>query len=320
MCGRLNCYCKYSSYSERVAKKLKDDPPEWIDPSKFRPSPNIAPTLHVPVLLKESGRLVIRSMKWGIFLPHVQSLVHNVRIETLSSSKFFQNLTAQEQTCAVLCDGFYEWKGKRPFFFFDSQNGFDESTISEWSEEEWTEKGPPVMALAGVYHKDADNYSCSVITREATQTNHIHHRITILLSTKEEILTWLSSPASKSKLLQLNAIKNDTLSYYEVHDRVNSSKYQGNDCHVPKSKASSSGPLDQWFSRKGVTQASNLSETSENISRKRKNSADFPTHQKKSAPSQKSNNPKTSDSSSFPAKTKSGPLDRWFSKNPKPPQ
>ncbi|KAF6217141.1 hypothetical protein GE061_001495 [Apolygus lucorum] len=240
MCGRLCCYCKHSNYSKRLEEIFQSGKqPSWIDPSKFE---------------NESKK---------------PTLLHNVRIESLlrphQTSGFFNSLLRSKKSCAIVCDGYYEWNKKRPYFFYNGKNEFDTSIITPtWEEREWVEKGPPVMVLAGVYSSTVkegkgseetsdETYSCSVITKAAPlRIKEVHHRAPILLQTEEEILNWLDpvGQTMEKALRDLLEIRdNDVLSYYEVKDQVNNSKYQESTCHLPLTCFPTRGTLDKWLKK-----------------------------------------------------------------------
>jgi putative SOS response-associated peptidase YedK len=84
---------------------------------------NIAPTQRVPVVtVDESGRRVLRLMRWGL-VPHwakdlsIGTKLINARAETLAEKPAFRD-AVRHRRCLIPADGFYEWKGapgaKRP--------------------------------------------------------------------------------------------------------------------------------------------------------------------------------------------------------------
>ncbi|BES91238.1 Uncharacterised ACR, COG2135 [Nesidiocoris tenuis] len=257
MCGRLNCYCAYSSYSQRLSSKLKGgQTAEWQKPELFQPSSNLAPTCYVPVLYRnKDNELIIRPMKWGI-ITSAWHMLHNVRSETIAAHKSYSWIFQDGGNCAILCDGFYEWNNKRPFFFYDSATQFDASIITpKWNEEDWLKNGPPMMVLAGIYSISTDEgsetFTCSVLTREATSSlREIHHRTPIVLENEEQIMTWLSASLDRNiekSSTFLMGVKNENVGTYQVSPKVNNSKYQGTDCYHPL--ASTQGPLDRWMTK-----------------------------------------------------------------------
>uniref|UniRef100_A0A0A9XNF3 Abasic site processing protein HMCES n=2 Tax=Lygus hesperus TaxID=30085 RepID=A0A0A9XNF3_LYGHE len=287
MCGRLCCYCKHSSYPDRLERIFQSGnrQPSWLNSSKFEPSSNLAPTRSLPVMyldthesqeLHDRKELFIRPMFWGLEFNHTgkkesskAQLLHNLRIESLlrphQSSGFFNSLLQSKKCCAIVCDGYYEWNKKRPYFFYNGKHEYDTSIIAPtWKEDDWVEKGPPVLVLAGIYSSivkegrgleetGEDIYSCSVITGSApSRIKDIHHRAPIILQTEEEIMAWLDpvGETMENALQGLLEIRdNNTLSYYEVKGQVNNSRYQESACHLPLTCFPTSGTLDKWLKK-----------------------------------------------------------------------
>ena len=84
----------------------------------WSPSPNIAPSLHTPVLrlAPETQTLSLEPMMWGLVPPwhpgpgptsHGLS-TNNCRVEGVRTSKLYSPCLSLRR-CVVVCEGFYEW-------------------------------------------------------------------------------------------------------------------------------------------------------------------------------------------------------------------
>lgn len=121
---------------------------------------NIAPTQPVGIVRKDRPDRIVQAV-WGFRNPRDGSPVINARSETLPERSMFKHLLATNR-CLVPADGFYEWKGKQPYYF---QLG-DEH----------------LFAFAGLWHDDR----CVIITREAdANMKGIHNRMPVILPWSE---------------------------------------------------------------------------------------------------------------------------------------
>ncbi len=109
MCGR---YIRKGS-SESVSKWFKVDPD---DLPVFAPSYNVAPQSTQPVVIldRETGKRVIRLMRWGL-VPFwakdatIGKSTINAKAETVATSPAFRE-AFQRRRCLVPADAFYEWQ------------------------------------------------------------------------------------------------------------------------------------------------------------------------------------------------------------------
>ena len=97
--------------------------PVWreADSGSWTPSPNIAPSLHTPVLRlapnSDPPQLSLEPMMWGLVPPwhpgpsptsHGIS-TNNCRVEGVRASKLYSPCLRHGR-CVVVCEGFYEWR------------------------------------------------------------------------------------------------------------------------------------------------------------------------------------------------------------------
>ena len=84
-------------------------------PPLFHGRYNIAPSQKIAVI-RQSDPSRIEECIWGFKNPRSASIVINARSETLLERPMFKDLVANNR-CLIPADGFYEWKGKQPYYF-----------------------------------------------------------------------------------------------------------------------------------------------------------------------------------------------------------
>ncbi|AFV02193.1 MULTISPECIES: SOS response-associated peptidase [unclassified Dehalobacter] len=221
MCGRFTLTLTFQEVAEIL--KITDE----ID---WKPRYNIAPMQ--PILaMTNDGMNHVKLFQWGLVPfwakdPSSGSKMINARAETVDTKPSFKN-SFQTKRCLVLADGFYEWKregkSKIPYrFTLKDRNVFGFAGI--W--DSWT-------SLDG---KTID--SCSIITTEANALMaSIHDRMPVILDKEKEEI-WLDPTLSdpillKSLLIPYNAKQ---MNHYEVSPKVDSPKYDLNECIQPINK------------------------------------------------------------------------------------
>ena len=152
MCGRFT-----------QTKSRKDVLEQLADlelPPLFHGRYNVAPTQHVAVIRQQQPHMV-EDCIWGFENPRSPAVVINARSETLSERPMFKNLLYSNR-CIVPADGFYEWKGKQPYYF---------QTLEK-----------QLFGFAGLWQ----NGRCVIITRAADRNMQgIHDRMPIILRPAE---------------------------------------------------------------------------------------------------------------------------------------
>ncbi len=101
-------------------------------------------------------------MHWGYLL--FNRKIINTRIESIRDKQLYSNDFACHR-CLIPASGFYEWDSeKRKCYFHTSDK---------------------IMYLAGIYQETDGLPNCSIITRQATSTRHIHDRIPVVLNRQQ---------------------------------------------------------------------------------------------------------------------------------------
>ena len=158
MCGR---FTQTKSRDEVLAEL------EAIDlPPLFEGRYNIAPTQPVAAIQTGSPGTVT-AIDWGFPIPQ-GSLVINARSETIREKPLFRDLL-DSRRCLILSDGFYEWKGKQPYYFQLPDRH--------------------LFGFAGLWRPQAEKpkkSECVIITRPAeTTVKPIHERMPVILRPDE---------------------------------------------------------------------------------------------------------------------------------------
>ena len=139
-------------------------------PPLFHGRYNIAPTQTVSIIRSNTPDRAEECI-WGFKNPKSTSVIINARSETLTERPMFKNLFPANR-CLIPADGFYEWKGKQPYYFQTPRN--------------------QLFAFAGLWHNDR----CVILTRAAdSNMQGIHHRMPIIIEPAHWKYWLTTSPA-----------------------------------------------------------------------------------------------------------------------------
>jgi putative SOS response-associated peptidase YedK len=161
---------------------------------------NIAPAQAIGII-QQGMRDEIRTATWGFENPHNGGLIINARSESLQERVMFKHLVS-ENRCIIPADGFYEWKGRQPYYF----------QLADKS----------IFALAGLWLRER----FVIVTREADENMQgIHSRMPVILPWQEQH-RWLdafSVPEAPRLVcrpvsLRVNSVKNDDPSCLDSAD------------------------------------------------------------------------------------------------------
>ncbi len=121
MCGRSSITLQEAQLEKAFNASFYQD-----DVVKYHPSFNITPTHFIPIITSHDPK-VIRMAHWGFQREWkdfktgkiTNKLLFNAKGETVHELRSFKEQFANNQRCAILFDGFYEWMqteiGKIPF-------------------------------------------------------------------------------------------------------------------------------------------------------------------------------------------------------------
>jgi putative SOS response-associated peptidase YedK len=157
MCGRFT----QTKSREEVLEQLGS-----IElPPLFLGRYNIAPTQKIAVIRQDNPSCAEECI-WGFSTPRSNAPVINARSETLTERPMFKELLTGNR-CLIPADGFYEWKGRQPYYFHLPDHA--------------------LFAFAGLWCEDL----CVIITRAADgNMQGIHDRMPVIL-TRGDRAVWL---------------------------------------------------------------------------------------------------------------------------------
>lgn len=186
---------------------------------------NIAPTEDVLIVRPSDEGRRLAGVRWGLIpnwakAPGDLPLMINARAETLEIKPAFRDLIP-DRRCAVLADGFFEWRKERGLkqpYFVRRRDRMPLAFAGLW--DRWRGPEGPIE-------------SCSIVTTEA---NHLleplHHRMPVILDEPGQQL-WLGSEISADTLDPLVPCEDDLLEVIPVSTRVNGIALDDSDCVEP---------------------------------------------------------------------------------------
>ncbi len=160
MCGRFT----QTKTREEVLEQLA----EIELPPLFHGRYNVAPTQQIPVIDQNSPNRTTECI-WGFENPKSGGVIINARSETLNERPMFNCLFSTNR-CLIPADGFYEWKGRQPYFFQLESGAF--------------------FAFAGLWN----NGRCVIMTRAADENMRGFHDRMPVIVLQEQWKNWLHSP------------------------------------------------------------------------------------------------------------------------------
>ena len=219
MCGRFSLASDLQEYLSQFRLKL---PEELLHPRLY----NIAPSQPVVgVVADPEPRLEV--MEWG-FLPSWAKddgkfkPVINARGETVGEKPYFKG-AFRNSRCAILADGFFEWKRE------------GEEKRPHWI----TMKDEGIFAMAGVQsHRQtsdgSEHVTCAIITTTPNQLmEDIHNRMPVILPT-EEVKVWLDRETRSQDLeAMITPYPTELMKAHEVSRYVNNPRNDSSECIAP---------------------------------------------------------------------------------------
>jgi putative SOS response-associated peptidase YedK len=227
MCGRFVLATKPSVFVDRftIAERVKGDENQLLFSDDeldalreqataldedFTPNYNIAPRWRIAAISREDDSpLMIARYKWGLLPPWAKDpkmgdRCFNARGETAHEKPMFRS-AFKHSRCAVLADGYYEWKKldaktKQPYFIHRDDS--------------------EPMFFAGLCEPTTE--TATIITTEAEEAiADIHNRRPVFLN-EEEVQEWLDPTATKEELMDVIRTSSiDGIESYPVSRDVN---------------------------------------------------------------------------------------------------
>ncbi|RPB21308.1 DUF159-domain-containing protein [Terfezia boudieri ATCC MYA-4762] len=284
MCGRYALVLRPPTLRRRLREYgLPLDSSNEEDPEGIRQSYNIAPGYIEPVYRaivprdgdnpgpedqdEDQGNekapqgnqvvYILQGMKWGLvpswtkYNPDYRSIMKtiNCRDDSLLHNSGMWNSMKKKKRCVVLAEGFYEWqkKGKEKIPHYIKR------------------KDGNLMYMAGLWDcvtlPDSDtgqpmrSYTYTIITVPASsQMEFLHDRMPALLTTPEEILTWLD-PATTTWTPELQRLLHPflgTLEIYPVPKEVGKVGNNDKSFVLPRNSEENKSNIKNWFAEKGT--------------------------------------------------------------------
>lgn len=198
MCGRATNEDELRDIALGVDAALDE-----LDGASWRPSYNLAPTQHIPVLGLREGARALRTMRWGLVPSWTRDEASarksmgqcfNARGETLREKASFRAAFAKRR-CLVVFTGFYEWAragGQRTPFWLHPREGRYWTFAAVW--EPW--RNP---ASGELWRTVA-----VVTTTPNARMAAVHDRMPVILS-GDAGARWLAADARPDELSSLIA-------------------------------------------------------------------------------------------------------------------
>ncbi len=177
---------------------------------------NVAPTDEVIALRRRDGTdggRELAPLRWGLIPnwaedPADLPLMINARSESLETRRAFRDLVL-DRRCAVLADGFYEWR---------TEGGFKQPYFVR-------RRDRVPMALAGLWDiwrgPDGPVASCTIVTTDANDLlRPLHDRMPVILAETGAQL-WLDLDISERTMEPLGPFDPEALEVFAVSRRVN---------------------------------------------------------------------------------------------------
>ena len=218
MCGRFSLKTPIPELSELFRADASTLGPQ--DP-RF----NVAPTEDIVIVRTNQGSRELASLRWGLIPSWAEELTDlplmiNARSESLESRRAFRDLVPNRR-CAILADGFFEWRseyGIRQPYFVRRCDQLPIAFAGLW--DEW--RGP-VSTIE----------SCTIVTTSANDLlRPLHNRMPVILDDAGTQL-WLDQGMNVRTCFPLDTCEYEGLEAFPVSTRVNRVSHVVPDCIEP---------------------------------------------------------------------------------------
>lgn len=226
MCGRVSLHYTWAEIHAAMSMI-----PATAD-IDLVPRYNVGRFQHLPVIMPEDDRLVLKDMLWEFVpswwqkpLKDKSFSTFNARAETVREAKSYAEAWRNSQRVLIPASGFYEWprpakRGQPPYFI--------------------TRRDEALMVFAGLANDWTDPETGKVTSTVAmitTEPNQLmrdlpHHRCPVVLE-PEQYDFWLDARPDDA-FTALKPPTDDALKAHRVGSQVNRIGYNGEDCITPK--------------------------------------------------------------------------------------
>ncbi len=214
MCGRFGLFIDLDELVDMLSLDARSIS------ETYRPSWNITPSTDVVAITQSSGGRQASMMRWGL-IPHwakgptsFPRPMINARSETIAEKPMFSG-AFRERRCIVPANGFYEWRSRKPIWFYDAES--------------------PVMLLAGIWnvwegadHGIASIASLAIVTTDANeQVRPTHDRMPVALDASGAEI-WLEDSVAEDLLHRVMVSRPwETVVSIEANPAVSAAKNDG---------------------------------------------------------------------------------------------
>ena len=228
MCGRASQSVSFTNVAaQALGAQLSSDESTRganqhlsLNMNNLTTNQNTSPGMKAHIFKKDISGSCIQCMSstWGFSQIKSNKRLFNARSETIYSKPTFQPLISNRQSCVWAVDGYFEWRGKQPYFV----NRKDEKP----------------MLLAGLWREENDEGKAfAILTMGAyPDMEWLHPRQPVILSDSVVAMKWLRDPTS-DLVIDMCSIPNSKqpsttsdLQFYPVTKRMSDGKYHGEDC------------------------------------------------------------------------------------------
>ncbi|GMY33730.1 abasic site processing protein HMCES [Fagus crenata] len=257
MCGRGRCTLRVDDISRACHRNHAS--PRTLHMDRYRPSYNVSPGNHLPVVRREEGSnadadadadaVVLHCMKWGLiptFTKKAEKPDHykmfNARSESICEKASFRRLVPKNR-CLVAVEGFYEWKKdgqkKQPYYihFKDGRPLVFAALYDAWENSEGE-----IL------------YTFTILTTSSSSAlQWLHDRMPVILGDKVSTDTWLNGSSSSKFDNMLKPYEDADLVWYPVTPGMGKPSFDGPECIKEiKLKIEGSNPITKFFSTKAI--------------------------------------------------------------------
>jgi putative SOS response-associated peptidase YedK len=214
MCGRFS----FTSTKEKVERALGITLSQELQKNY-----NIAPTQKAYVVTNEHPQH-LQAYNWGL-IPHwadeakMTGKLINARSESISSKPSFR-IPIRHKRCLVLADSFYEWKpyGKKKLPYRIMM------------------KNDQLMVMAGIWDvwKQGNEVikTFSILTTLPNkEMETIHNRMPVIFPERALQKKWLEDISLSEVLGMMQTLKDNSLKFYQVSDKLNSVEANSEELH-----------------------------------------------------------------------------------------
>lgn len=182
---------------------------------------NVQPSTDVPLLLHDSGELVLVAARWGL-IPHwwkqekPPTFTINARLEEAAGKPMWRDAMRRSR-CLLPAEGWYEWQalagGKQPYYLHRTD-------------------GRP-FCFAGLVSTWQDRLSCAILTKVAEgPIAEVHDRMPVVLPEKAHA-GWLDPALKDASTYAREHAQSREFTHYAVSMRVNNARHEGADLIEP---------------------------------------------------------------------------------------